>query len=67
MLRSGRIRDQEESTLENLGAADPTSTAETQMFENLTLDDLATESSDGERSDSTIDFEVGWPRGGSIF
>ena len=33
MLRSGRIRDQEESTPENPGAADLTSRAETQMFE----------------------------------
>jgi zinc knuckle protein len=48
MMRSGRIKEQEETEPETLGATDQISTAETQIFESLTLEDLETESSTGE-------------------
>jgi hypothetical protein len=57
MIRSGRIEDQEETEPATLGAISQISTAETQMFEGLTLDDLETGSSTGENDEHTLDFE----------
>src|SRR5882762_2726839 len=57
MLRSGRIEDHERATPGNPRTTNPASTAETQMFEGLTLEDLTTEPSIGDSDEQTLDFE----------
>jgi hypothetical protein len=57
MMRTGRIINHEGTGPEETKKGDWTSTAETKMFENLTLADLATEPSSGENSESTLSNE----------
>jgi hypothetical protein len=58
MLRTGRINDHEETTLENPKEDQQASTGITQILGGLTMEDLATDPSNSDESENTLDHEA---------